>query len=374
MNILIHDIETLKEMFLLSIFIPDEGKWIDITVNKNMNNIHLLDEMVSKYQDYYWVGYNSLRFDSQVIEWILRNYQYWEDKSWQEICLKIYQKAQDTIDDSNYDVMPVYSEDKISYKQIDLFLIWHYNNKNRMVSLKRLEFEMDFENIEEMPVEHDKINMTDNDIATVISYCHNDIRATHAFYEITLGETDHPLYKGKNKIADRIMIEQELGLKCLNWDDVKIGAEWNRLDYMKKTGRSMDELRPKKVEHFFGKKYRKFFPNTVTFQTRELKRFLYRFGNTFIMNKKQNFEYKFNEELTVNVARGGLHSKEKPRMLIPKENEIYYQCDIGLNCGPIKIPQIDWNTLRALYTLYSSNDYSIVKKTRIGFVYINYIV
>lgn len=33
---------------------------------------------------------------------------------------------------------------------------------------------------------------------------------------------------------------------------------------------------------------------------------------------------------------------------------------------PFKTSLIDWNTLRALYTLYSSNDYSIVKEIKIG--------
>jgi hypothetical protein len=33
---------------------------------------------------------------------------------------------------------------------------------------------------------------------------------------------------------------------------------------------------------------------------------------------------------------------------------------------PIKIPLIDWNTLRALYTPLHSNDVSIVKEIKIG--------
>ncbi len=44
-------------------------------------------------------------------------------------------------------------------EQIDLFKIHHFDNKNRRVSLKRLEFEMDLENIEEMPIHHTKIGL-----------------------------------------------------------------------------------------------------------------------------------------------------------------------------------------------------------------------
>lgn len=43
-------------------------------------------------------------------------------------------------------------------------------------------------------------------------------------------------------------------------------------------------------------------------------------------------------DLIATIAKGGIHSNEKGRFIQPKENEIYYQCDIGLNCGSIKIP------------------------------------
>ena len=330
MKILIYDIETLKEMFLISIYLPDEGKTVDFFINKRGNHISGFLAFVEQYKDYYWVGYNCLRFDSQVIEFILRNYQYWEELSWKEVCDIIYQCAQDTIHDANYDVYPAYREDQLTVKQVDLFLIWHFNNKNRMVSLKRLAYEMDFHNIEEMPIAHDKEEMTDEEIDTIISYCHNDVMATYEFYKITRGETNHPLYEGKDKIKDRFIIEEEVGLRCLNFDDVKIGAEWNKLDYMKLAGVTDEsELRPKKVVNFYGKKYSKFFPKTVEFQTKDVKDFVKMIGSTTILNKPQFFRYKFNDELTVNVGRGGLHSQEKPRMIVPRSDEIYLQCDIG---------------------------------------------
>lgn len=199
MKILIYDIETLKEMFLISIYLPDEGKTVDFFINKRGNHISGFLAFVEQYKDYYWVGYNCLRFDSQVIEFILRNYQYWEELSWKEVCDIIYQCAQDTIHDANYDVYPAYREDQLTVKQVDLFLIWHFNNKNRMVSLKRLAYEMDFHNIEEMPIAHDKEEMTDEEIDTIISYCHNDVMATYEFYKITRGETNHPCMKERTR-------------------------------------------------------------------------------------------------------------------------------------------------------------------------------
>lgn len=337
MQLLIHDIETLRELFLVGVYLPETGSYVDFQVSAYVNQLDSFAKFVEKHKKYHWVGYNNLRFDAQVIEWVLRNYHKWYDLSGLEICEKIYVKAQDTIDDSNYDVYAEYKEDWLTLKQIDLFTIWHFNNKHRMVSLKRLEFEMDFENIEEMPIAHSKEGLTREEVEMTRVYCRNDNLATYQFYLYTIGEVEHPLYKGKNKILDRLVIEEEVGIKCLNYDDVKIGSEWNKKDYMALTKKPEHLLKPEKVNHFYGKKYRNFFPPTVEFQTRELKRFVYEFGQTFILNEKQEFPYTFNAELTVNVARGGLHSQEKPRFLQPADDEVYYQCDIGLNCGPIKI-------------------------------------
>ena len=150
----------MQELFLINIYNPEEDTSREFMVSRWHYSLDAFMNYVSKHKDYYWVGYNNLRFDSQVVEWIVRNYDYWHDVPRLELCAKIAQKAQDVIHDANYDVFAEYREDALTLKQIDLFKINHYDNKNRMVSLKRLEFEMDLENIEEMPIHHTKVNMT----------------------------------------------------------------------------------------------------------------------------------------------------------------------------------------------------------------------
>lgn len=329
MNILVWDIETLKRMFLVIVYNPQENKTYQFEVSNKYNQLEALARFIDEYQEYYWVSYNGIRFDHQVVEWILHNYERWVDKGWEEICELIYQKAQDVIDDSNYDVFPEYREENFSMLAIDLFTIWHFNNENRRTSLKAVEFAIDFENIEEMPIPHDKSELTNDELQLIRDYCKNDVMATYSLYKITRGDTTIEIFKGKDKIADRFIMKEEFGLRCLNWDDVKIGAEWNKLDYMDMTKKKEHELKPRKINHFFGKRFRQFFPKTVTFKTPEVRAFVRNLGNTFVLNKFQEFKYKFNNELTVTIAKGGIHSNEKGRFLKPKSNEIYWQIDIG---------------------------------------------
>ena len=81
--------------------------------------------------------------------------------------------------------------------------------------------------------------------------------------------------------------------------------------------------------HFFGKKFKTFFPKTVKFQTPELRKFVRDFGEEYAKNQKQEFIYKFSDNLTVTLAKGGIHSQEGGRLLKPNTDEIYWQVDIG---------------------------------------------
>lgn len=334
MKILVNDIETYKELFLNIYFLPEEGRYYRFEVSRWKNELDAMMKFIESHLDYYIVTYNGLSFDAQVIEWVLRNHQNWYDLTGLEIAAMIAQKANDRIDDANYDVFPEYREQELVLKQVDLFTIWHFNNRNRSMSLKALEFYLNLPNIDETPVPFDKKGLTREDAVQVINYCKNDVFATYKFYLLTRGiiddeDSNSSLYKGEDKIADRLIMKEEFGLDCLNWDDVKIGAEWNKMDYIALTGRKERDLKPKKIRHFYGKRFGQFFPKHIEFQTKELRDFIKDFGNTFIINKKQEFRYKFNNELTATIAKGGIHSNEKGRFIRPLESEVYYQCDIG---------------------------------------------
>jgi len=225
MNVLIHDIETMQEFFLIVVYDPETDEYYKFSLNKWTNQLGTFMKFIDEHREYYWVGYNNLRFDSQVVEWVIRNYDNWHEFTNLELCAMIAQKAADVIHDANYEVFPEYRESELSLKQIDLFKVNHYDNKNRMVSLKRLEFEMDLENIEEMPIHHSKTDMTQEEVMTTINYCINDVQATYQFYKITTGDTDHPLYKGNNQIELRLDIQEEFDIPCLNYSDSKIGDE-----------------------------------------------------------------------------------------------------------------------------------------------------
>ena len=328
MKVLIYDIETMKELFLISMYDPELHRYLTLGIGCGDNQIDTIVKYIDRYKDHYWVGYNNLRFDSQVMEYIIRNFEYWHELSIKEICNKIYQKAQDTIHDANYDVFPEYKEDQLSLKQIDLFKINHYDNKNRMVSLKRLEFEMDLENIEEMPIHHGKKGLTIKDSILIADYCENDVEATYEFYKITTGDTNHPLYKGNNQIELRQDIYEEFGIPCLNYSDSKIGDEMIKKFYCQEKNIHYSDL-PKKG--FFRKeiKVRSCIADYVTFQTLELQAFLKRMNKTVL-----GIQDDFKEEIhfynnVYSFMKGGLHTENKPKIFEADEEHKIIDWDVS---------------------------------------------
>jgi len=328
MNILIYDIETLKEMFLVGIYIPHENKYVEFEVSKTRYQLERFLAFSEQYKEFHWVGYNNLRFDSQVIEWIIRKNYLFAEKSNLEVTAMIAQKAQDVIHDANYDVFAEYREEELTLKQIDLFKIHHFDNKNRMVSLKRLEFEMDLENIEEMPIHHNKIGMTYQDIKLTREYCRNDVMATYEFYKVTIGDTTHPLYKGNNQIELRFDIEKEFGIPCLNYSDSKIGDEIIKKYYCEEKRMEIKDL-PKKG--FFRKNIhvKNCIAKYVTFKTVQLDQFLKKLkGLQLAMDDDFKEHINFYDNV-YSFMKGGLHTENKPEIFEADDEYLIIDWDVS---------------------------------------------
>ena len=327
-NVLIYDIETMQELFLVGIYDPNTDMYFEFEVSKDYNQLDSLARFMETYNKCYWVGYNSLRFDSQVLEWILRNYEQWNDLSSLEITAKIAQKAADVIHDANFDVFPEYREEALSFKQIDLFKVNHYDNKNRRVSLKRLEFEMDLENIEEMPIHHTKINMTDEEIQLTKDYCRNDVMATHEFYLVTTGNTDHPLYRGNNQIELRQDIQDEFGIPCMNYSDSKIGDEMIKKFYCIEKNIEYSNL-PKKGKFRKDIYIKNCIAEYVTFITPELKDFHKRIKKMtlgLIDDFKETIHFYGN---AYTFAKGGLHTENSAKIFEADEDHFIIDWDVS---------------------------------------------
>lgn len=342
----IFDLEALREMFHIGIYDPDTGIWIDFEISKYRNDLYSFVKFYTKNDFEYFVSFNGLSYDHQVLQYIINTYEKWFDLDGMEIARKISDFSGEIIENQNYQIRPPYNESSFPVKVIDLFKIHHFDNEARKTSLKWCEFMLNLD-VEEMPIHHHAENLTPEDTQLIRDYEKNDILATLALFYVTLGQLDKteqlleqlfgfPIslaelkdYKGKNKIQDRFDVQKETGLNCLNWSDVKIGEEWNKLDYKNAENIKDDsQLFSKKVKHPYGQKFKNFFPKTMEFKTPELKKFVQDFGNEYVKNIKQEFTIKIGNT-TYTIAKGGIHSTEKNRRIICQPGWILRDADVG---------------------------------------------
>jgi hypothetical protein len=340
----VFDIETLKECFHFGLYDPDSKKWIEFEVSQFKNDLYKFVKFYTNNDFDYFVSFNGIDFDHPVLETIVREYDKWAELDNKQIAERIWSIAQKVIDDKKYNVNLV-KEEFFSVKPMDVFKILHFDNDARRTSLKFCEFMMNMD-VEEMPIHHSTENLTYEMIEAIKAYEKKDIIATLGVFYIVLGDLNSLSqllkdlglpndtsalddYRGKNKIQDRFDVKEETGLDCLNWSDVKIGEEWNKLDYKLAMGIKDDfQLQPKKVIHPYGKRFKEFFPKWMDFKTKKLQEFVESFGNEYVKNIKQEFKITIGKT-TYTVAKGGLHSNEKSRSIIPPIGYVYNDIDVG---------------------------------------------
>ncbi len=333
MKLIVYDIETLIEDFVICLYNRETKERSFFEINKDVNDLYKMIKFFEGHQDYHWVGFNNLSFDNQILEYIMRYNQKWYDNDNLQICRKLWQKAQDVISDINYGLFPPYREEELTLKPLDLFKIHHFDNEAKMTSLKWVAFMLDMI-VEEMPIAHDQKDLTTKDLQDVLHYCWNDVTVTDRLLEVTLGNSENEEYKGKNKIQERLDVIAEFGLpeKALNWSDVKLGDELNLLGYMKQTGKDRKQVyelkkarRPTKNMTFGS-----CIPKYVTFETKPFQDFYERIAKerVSLSGEGQEFLFTYNGT-TYCIAKGGIHSADPKRAVIPRKGERCRDADVG---------------------------------------------
>lgn len=321
-NILIYDIETIKGCFLCCFYKPSDDVFIDFIVHKDENQLPALLKFLDENKDFYQVGYNNLNFDSQVIEYIWRHQEMFLEQTNETVCELIWQKSQDIIETSNHGGFAPYKEFALSFKQLDVFKIQHFDNKNRRVGLKRLEFEMDAEDVREMNIPHTKLEFNEEELNDLIYYCHNDVINTYTNYLYLIGETDNEIYKGTNAIELREDLTNLFGINCLNYSNSKYGDEIMKKIYAKEMNMEVKDL-PSKGTFRSHLSLGHAIPKFISFKTPVLKDFLKE-----IKNKVIGVNDSFERVLSIGsrkhtFALGGLHSHtENEYFEIDEETEL----------------------------------------------------
>ena len=305
MIIEVYDLECLSNLFTYTGYRSKTNTWYQYVICPWRNDAKELYEHLTE-EVFIQCGFNNLAYDYPLLHHFLRHWEKdYEYSDGLKLSQALYAKSQ-------YLVEEMFTEVKRPLiRQIDLYKIWHYNNKARTQNLKGLEIQMRMENVEEMPFHHAHW-CERGDEEQILAYNKNDVEATYEFLLVTLGRTEYPLYKGKNKLQLRNDLNKKFRVNVTNMGDVPMGEELMLQLYSREAG----------VNPYYLKKsggtprdlicLKDCIPYWCNLKTKEFNTFLNQIENTCVTGEKGEFQFSvIFHEYKFDFGLGGSHGSIK---------------------------------------------------------------
>lgn len=313
------DYETICNCFI-AVFhhYKDESLTHTFIVNRDTNQfkeyVAFLKSNIAKKE--WHISYNGLAFDAQITQYILDNYKKLKDLSADLLTKEIYKYVQKIISRQE-DSFPDYAPHKLKIRQIDLFKLNHWDNKAKRSSLKWIQYSMDWENVEEMPHHHSKPVNTDEQLAMVVNYCHNDVLSTKQI-----------LKHSKEQIVLRQNLTKEYGIDLYSASEPKISKELFLHFLSQRLGWDKAEIKTLRTNREFIILAECILPY-VKFQTPEFNAMLSYFRTKVITSTKDGFNYTMDYKGVKTVyGLGGIHGATSSGVYEAKEGWTIMTSDV----------------------------------------------
>ena len=210
-DVYVYDIETYKSCFSFVAANPHNKKMYVFEISDRKDDSKRLRSFLTKLykEKATMVGFNNVGFDFPVVVKFLETPDITSDE--------LHEYANDIIQSQNSE------DDKFKYRlpkskewirQVDLYLINHFNNKARATSLKMIEFNMRSDTIEDLPYAPDQM-LNHDQIGEIIEYNKHDVMKTLEFYNECL-----------SAVKFRDELTKKMGIDVTNFDDTKIGKQF----------------------------------------------------------------------------------------------------------------------------------------------------
>ena len=198
----IYDIEMYPNLFFVLFYDIANRKYHKFEISQFKNQKDDLAKFLAKNKGCTLIGYNNVRYDYPLLHYFI--ILLGKKLTNKEIVTRLFKKSSQLIKINSTVGKPL-------FRNIDLLLINHFDNKAKMVSLKELEFNLRMENIQDLP-HHFTKTLTKKQIEEVTLYCKNDVDATYNFY-----------LECEDSINFRERMSQLYEIDFTNYNDVKIG-------------------------------------------------------------------------------------------------------------------------------------------------------
>ena len=268
----IYDIECYRNLFLVVFKNVGTKEYYTFEISQRKNDMINLAKFLSNNKGCTLIGFNNVYYDYPILHYFILQLK--KKYNARRLCETMYRKSVNTINNLRKGIKK--TVEKPLFKNVDLFLINHFNNKAKMVSLKELEFNMRMENIQELPFDW-RLPVQVKDLDELVKYCINDVDATYEFYQHCI-----------SAIKFRERMSSIYGLDFTNANDVKIGEEI-LIDALSKKLNTKREVIKKKRTHRNIMKIQEIIVSYISFLSVEFNTFLQWWKTKVITETKGQF-------------------------------------------------------------------------------------
>lgn len=286
------------------------------TINTNHTFGDLYTTDIQFKTDKLFCGYNNLHYDNAIINYIIDYYNTMKYKGYRTICRSIFNLSK-VITDSSEDDINAWKKWKymVCFDSFDL-LTMLYSNKLR-VGLKEIQVTMQYKNVQEFVTDW-QADLPESQIDSMIEYNINDVNSTEEL-----------LNRCKKDIDLRIAIEDEYGVRVLSKDGVNIGMKILTQKYLEKTGQTWWDIKDLRSPMSVIPLNAVILP-FIKYDSPILQKVLADMKSQIVSPGRKGYENKFVfEGLQYSVGVGGIHSVNKPEIIIPKEDELLIDIDVA---------------------------------------------
>ena len=308
----VYDVEIFSNVFHAVLYNTEAKQTYKFEVSERRNQMQEFCEMFLN-EDLCFVGYNNIHFDNVVVNYCIEFF-YNQTYSAAVICQTLAYLSKSIIHDESQERWRRW---KFATKFATLDILTMMYSKALRVSLKDMQVTMHYHNVQEFVCNWSK-PLALEDIDAMIDYNINDVMSTNHLLEIS-----------KPDIDLRISIEDEYKINCLSRDGVGIGTEILKQRYLEATGLIWSDLRDLRSPMDMIPLKDVILP-VIAFKDPILVSLLEEMKTLTVTAGRKGWNKKFVfHGRKISIGVGGIHSINKPEIVIPDEDELLLDSDVG---------------------------------------------
>ena len=328
LTVQVYDIEIFPNVFHCTCKNTETGELSFFEISNRRNQLKELVDFF-RINTQMFCGYNNKRYDDVIINYCIDLYNKLKWHNYIRICQSLFNLSKCIIESEqgNSEKFKKWMYCNYFYS-IDL-LTMQFSSKLR-VGLKEMQVTMHYKNVQEYSGNFDDW-LKDSEIDKIIEYNINDVESTTEL-----------LNRLKKDIDLRLFIQEEYNIDALSMDSVKFGetlllqryCESTQIDkrIVKEMRSPADYINLKDVILPFIEYKNPILQNVLE----EMKK------QTVYTKERKGYEKKFYiNDICYSVGVGGIHSINKPKIFIPKEDEYIGHSDVA-SMYPSFIIQYKW--------------------------------